>query len=101
MPNQRPGQQPGAEGLCGEIEALRGLIQRLMAMADEDQGLAEMLKIVEITSRASGRLATLIAAQQRMDAARASQAGLSEELDERIEEIARRYPARPLEEVYP
>ena len=88
----RPRQDDGC--LAEEIAALRELLQTLMARVEPGHETGELLKIVETASRASGRLAVIIAAQQRIDAARKGSRTISEELEARIAELSRAYAAR-------
>ncbi len=88
----RTGQEGGC--LAEEIAALRDLLQTLMARVEPGHETGELLKIVETASRASGRLAVIIAAQQRIDAARKGSRTISEELEARMAELSRAFDER-------
>ena len=81
-----PGRVPGAQP-CGdlreEIDMLRGLIQRVVSLAEGGRELEELLGILEKVGRASTRLATLLKTQQTLQ----NQDDLFDVLNQVIDEV--------------
>ncbi|KPL74097.1 hypothetical protein ADN00_13910 [Ornatilinea apprima] len=81
-PGRVPGAQPGGD-LREEIDMLRGLIQRVVSLAEGGRELEELLGILEKVGRASTRLATLLKTQQTLQ----NQDDLFDVLNQVIDEV--------------
>lgn len=81
-PGRFPGAQPGGD-LREEIDMLRGLIQRVVSLAEGGRELEELLGILEKVGRASTRLATLLKTQQTLQ----NQDDLFDVLNQVIDEV--------------
>lgn len=81
-PNCHLSAQPAGD-LKEEIDMLRGLIQRVVALAEEGRDLEELLGILEKVGRASTRLATLLKTQQSFH----SDDGIYDVLNQVIDEV--------------
>ncbi|NMC53539.1 MAG: hypothetical protein GYA48_07860 [Chloroflexi bacterium] len=81
-PGRGPGAQPGGD-LREEIDMLRGLIQRVVSLAEGGRELEELLGILEKVGRASTRLATLLKTQQTLQ----NQDDLFDVLNQVIDEV--------------
>lgn len=81
-PGRGPGVQPGGD-LREEIDMLRGLIQRVVSLAEGGRELEELLGILEKVGRASTRLATLLKTQQTLQ----NQDDLFDVLNQVIDEV--------------
>jgi len=81
-PDRHLNAQPTGD-LKEEIDMLRGLIQRVVALGEEGRNLEELLGILEKVGRASTRLATLLKTQQSFQ----SDEGIYDVLNQVIDEV--------------
>ncbi|MBN2047764.1 MAG: hypothetical protein JW750_07985 [Anaerolineaceae bacterium] len=85
-PNTEPAGQGHPRSLFDEIHMIRGIMQRVMALADEGRTLPELLRVLDTLSMASTRLATLLKTDAQFskqeDVAAALNLALAELLDE-------------------
>lgn len=76
----------GNGALAGEIRSMRALMKRVMDKieANMDANLDDMLHVLDLHSRASTRLATLLKAERTLDASE-----LNAEFDRALEDVLR------------
>lgn len=81
--------EPAGQSLSGEIAMLRALLCRVRELAEEEHGLEEMLRILEVASLSSSRLANLLKAQRQLDAGQNPADQLTEAMAAKIEELSK------------
>jgi hypothetical protein len=76
----------GNGALGGEIRSMRRLMKRVMDKIEEnkDANLDDMLRVLDLHSRASTRLATLLKAERTLDASE-----LNAEFDRALDDVLR------------
>ncbi len=82
------GQEPRAD-LAAEIAALRGMLRQIRQLGDDDLPPELRMRLLDIYSRAAGRLASLLKAQQNLAGSQDAGDALATILDEVIADISR------------
>jgi hypothetical protein len=79
--------EPGGQSLQDEIDMLRDLLCRVRALAEEEHALDEMLRILEVASLSSSRLAGLLKTQRQLENGQSPSALMTEAMAAKIEEL--------------
>ena len=84
-----PGGQEPRGDLAAEITALRGMLRQIRQLGDDELPPDLRMRLLDIYSRAAGRLASLLKAQQNLSGSQEAGDALATILDEVIADISK------------